>query len=132
MGEKRRSCNDSLSACQVILYNSLPQLKGALATSYHLQLGQTPSLPPLVLPQKTSPMEEQPAAAASPSSAPKPSPRPKRQHPLPDPMESRPMGGTTPKATLGGPPAPRGERPLPGSKHSSPAAPRHLAKTPTW
>ena len=44
MGEESRSCNDFLSACQVILYNSLPQLKGALATSYHLLLGQTPSV----------------------------------------------------------------------------------------
>ena len=33
MGEESRSHNDFLSACQVILYNSTPQLKGALATS---------------------------------------------------------------------------------------------------
>ena len=41
--EESRSRNDFLSACQVVLYHSLPQLKGALATSYHiLLLGQTP------------------------------------------------------------------------------------------
>ena len=50
IGEESRSHNDFLSACQVVLYNSPPQLKGALATSYHLLLGQTPLSPPLVLP----------------------------------------------------------------------------------
>ena len=78
VGEESRSHNDFLSACQVILYNSPPQLKGALATSYHILLGQTPLLPPLILPQKTSPMEEQPITAASPTPAPKQFPRPKR------------------------------------------------------
>ena len=71
MGEESRSHNDFLSTCQVVLDNSPPQLKGALSTSYHLLLGQTPLLPPLILPQKTSPMEEQPTAAASPSPVPK-------------------------------------------------------------
>ena len=78
MGEESRSHNDFLSTSQVILYNSQPQLKGALATSYHFLLGQMPLLPPLILPQKTSPMEEQPTAAAPPSPVPKQSPRPKR------------------------------------------------------
>ena len=50
--EESRSHNDFLSACQVVLYNSPPQLRGALATSYHLILGQAPLLPPLILPQK--------------------------------------------------------------------------------
>ena len=59
-GEESRSWNDFLSACQVILYHSPPQLKGALATSYHILLGQTPLLPQLVLPQKIPPVEEQP------------------------------------------------------------------------
>ena len=99
IGEESRSCNNFLSACQVILYNSPPQLKGALATSYHILLGQTPLSPPLVLPQKTSPMEEQPTTAASPTPVPKQS--------LPDPVESMPMGRTTPKATLGGPLSPK-------------------------
>ena len=78
IGEESRSRNDFLSTCQVVLYNSPPQLKGALATSYHILLGQTPLLPPLILPQKTSPMEEQPTTATSPTPAPKQTPRPKR------------------------------------------------------
>ena len=39
IGEESRSRTDFLSACQVILYNSLPQLKGTLAASYHILLG---------------------------------------------------------------------------------------------
>ena len=78
IGEESRSHNDFLSTCQVILYNSLPQLKGALATSYHILLGQTPPLPPFVLPQKTSPMEEQPTMATSLTPVSKQTPRPKR------------------------------------------------------
>ena len=78
IGEESRSHNDFLSTCQVALYNSPPQLKGALATSYHILLGQTPPLPLLILPQKTSPVEEQPTTAASPTPVPKQSPRPKR------------------------------------------------------
>ena len=76
--EESKSHNDFLSACQVVLYHSLPQLKGGLATSYHILLGQTPPSPPLIPPQKTSPMEEQPTTAASPTSGPKQSPWPKR------------------------------------------------------
>ena len=107
IGEESRSCNNFLSACQVILYSSPPLLKGTLAASYHILLGQTPLSPPLVPPQRTSPMEEKPTTAVSPAPVPKQSPRPKRQHPLPDPMESMPIGGTTPMATLGGPPSPK-------------------------
>ena len=103
--EESRSRADFLSACQVILYNSPPELKSALATSYHLLLGQTPLLPPLTLLQRTSPMEQQPTSAAPPTPALKQSPRPKRWHPSPDPVESMPMGGTTPRATPGGPPS---------------------------
>ena len=105
IGEESRSHNDFLSDCQVILYSSPPSLKGTLAASYHILLGQTPLSPPLILPQRTSPMEEQPTAAISPTLAPKQSPRPKRWHPSPDPVESTPIGGATPKATLGGPPS---------------------------
>ena len=103
--EESRSQADFLSACQVALYNSPPELKSALATSYHILLGQTPPSPPLALPQRTSPVEEQPTPAAPTTPAPKQSPRPKRWHPSPDPLESMPMGRTTPKATLGGPPS---------------------------
>ena len=70
VGEESRSHNDFLSTCQVILYNSPPQLKGALTTLYHLLLGQMPLSPPFVLPQKTSPMEEQPTTAAPPHKCP--------------------------------------------------------------
>ena len=105
MGEESRSHNDFLTACQVILYSSPPPLKSALVASDHFLLGQTPPLPPLISPQRTSPMEEQPTATISPTPALKQSPRPKRQHPLPDPMERMPIGGTTPKATSGGPPS---------------------------
>ena len=104
--EESRSCNDFLTACQVILYSSPSPLKSALAASYHILLGQTPLLPQLVSPQRTSPMEEQQTTTISPTLVPTQSPRAKRQHPLPDPMESMPIGGATPKATLGGPPSP--------------------------
>ena len=130
--KESRSWADFLSTCQVILYNSPLELKSALATSYHILLGQTPPLPPLTPPQRTSPVEEQPTPAASPTLAPKHSPKPKRWHPSPDPMENMPMGRTTSKTTLGGPPAPRGKRFLPVSKHSSQATLRHLAETLTW
>ena len=130
--EEGRSQADFLSTCQVFLYNSPPELKNTLATSYHILLGQTPLSTPLALLQRTSLVEEQPTSAAPPTSAPKQSPRPKRWHPSPDPVESIPMGRTTLKATLGGPPPPRGKRSLPSSEHSSQAAPRHLARTLTW
>ena len=105
--EESGSHNDFLSACQVILYSSPPLLKGALTASYHILLGQTSLLPPLILPQRASPMEKQPTAAGSPTPMPKQCPRPKRWHPLPDPVESTPIGGATPKATLGGPFSPQ-------------------------
>ena len=105
IGEESRSRADFLSACQVVLYNSPPELKSTLATSYHILLGQTPLLPPLTLPWRTSPVEEQPTPAGPPTPVPKQSPRPKRWHPSPDPVERMPMGRTTPKATLGGPPS---------------------------
>ena len=65
-GEESRSQADFLSACQVILYNSPPELKSTLATSYHILLGQTPLLSPLAPPQRTSLVEEQPTPAAPP------------------------------------------------------------------
>ena len=68
--EESRSQADFLSTCQVILYNSPPELKSILATSYHISLGQTPLLPPLTPPQRTSPMEEQPTMGAPPHQCP--------------------------------------------------------------
>ena len=103
--EESRSQADFLSTCQVALYNSPPELKSALATSYHNLLGQTPPLPLLALPQRTLPVEGQLTFTALATPAPEQSPRPKRQHPSPDPVESIPLGGTTPKVTSGGPPS---------------------------
>ena len=100
MGEESRSHNDFLTACQVVLYSSPPPLKSALVASYHILLGQTPPSPPLVSPQRTSPVEEQSTTTVSPTLVLKQSPRP-------DPVESMPIGGATPKATLGGPPSPK-------------------------
>ena len=105
--EESKSHNNFLTTCQAILYSSPPPLKSALAASYHILLGQTPLSPPLISPQRTSPMEEQLTATISPTLAPKQSPKPKRWHPLPDPMESTPIGGATPKATSEGPPSPK-------------------------
>ena len=130
--EESRSRANFLSACQVTLYNTPPELKSALATSYHILLGQTPPLPPLILLWRTSPVEGQLPSAAPPTPAPEQPPRPKRQHPSPDPVESMPLGRTTAKATLEDPPAPRGERSLPGLEHSSQAMPRCLGGTLTW
>ena len=53
--EESRSQANFLSTCQVILYNSPPDRKSALATSYHILLGQKPPLPPLAPQQRTSP-----------------------------------------------------------------------------
>ena len=106
IGEESRSQADFLATCLVILYNSPPELKSALATSYHILLGPlSPLSPPCTPPRRTSPVEEQPTPAAPPTPVPKQSPRPKRWHPSPDPVESVPVGGTTLKATLGGPPS---------------------------
>ena len=76
--EENRSHHDFLSSCQVALCHSSQPLREALATLYHILLGQAHPLPPPILPQKTPPVEEQPPTAASPSPAPKQSPRPKR------------------------------------------------------
>ena len=130
--EESRSWANFLTTCQVTLYNSPPELKSTLATSYHILLGQTPLSPPHALLQRTSPVEGQLTSTAPPTPAPKQSPRPKRWHPSPDLVESMPLGRTTSKATPVGLPAPRGERYLPGSEHSSQAMPRYLAGTLTW
>ena len=75
-----------------------------LAASYIL-LGQTPPLPPFILLQWASPVEEQPTSATPPTAVSKQSPRPKRRHPFPDPVESMPLGGTIFKVTPGGSPS---------------------------
>ena len=79
--EGSRSQADFLSACQATLYTSPPDLKSALAASYHILLGQMPPSPPFILSQRVSPVEELPTPAAPPTPVPKQCPRPKRQHP---------------------------------------------------
>ena len=101
------SCHNILSSCQPTLSHSPQLLRGALATLYHLLLGQALPSPPPILPPRISPVEEQPSTATPPTSMPKQSQRPNRQHPLPEPMGNVSMGGATPTATLGGPPSPK-------------------------
>ena len=104
--EESRSQADFLSACQVTLYYSPPELKSTLATSYHILLGQTPPVTSTHPATEDFPCGRTAHFSCSPMpSAPKQSPRPKRWHPSPDPVESMAMGRTTLKATLGGPPS---------------------------
>ena len=105
--EESRSHQDILSSCQATLCHSPQSIRGALAASYHLLLGQTPPSPSLIQPPRTHPMEEQTSSAAPPTLMPKQSPRLKRQHPLPEPMGNMPLGGATPAAVVGGPPCPK-------------------------
>ena len=103
--EEVRSQANFLSTCQATLCSSPIVLKNAMATSYHILLGQTPPSLPFVLLQRTSPVEEQLDPAAPPTSVPKQSPQPKRWHPSPEPVVSMPLGGTTSKVTPVGPPS---------------------------
>ena len=102
--EESRSCHEVLSSCQATLCHSPQPLRGVLAASYHLLLGQASPSPPLILPPRTPSAEEQPSTAAPPMSTPKQSPRPKRQLPLPEPIGNTPLGRATPVAALWGPP----------------------------
>ena len=113
MGRKARSHHKVLSSCQATLCHSPQLLRGALAASYHLLLGQAPPLPPPVLPLRTPSAGEQPFTAAPPMPMPKQSPRLKRWHPSLELMGNMPIGRATLAATLGGPPSPKkGETPL--------------------
>ena len=76
--EESRSCHDILSSCQAALSHSPQSVRGTLAVSYHLLLGQTPQLPSLIQPPRTPPMEEQTSSAVPPTLMPKWSLRPKR------------------------------------------------------
>ena len=106
-GEESRSHHEVLSSCQATLYHSPQLLRGALAASYHILLGQTPPSPPFILPPRTPSKEEQPSTATPPMPMPKQSPRLKRQHPLPELMGNMPMGRATLAVMLGGPPSPK-------------------------
>ena len=74
-GKESRSHHEVLSSCQTILCHSPQPLRGALAASYHLLLGQAPPSPPLILPPRTPSAEEQPSTAIPPMPMPKQSPR---------------------------------------------------------
>ena len=65
-GEESRSHHKVLSSCQATLCHSPKVLRGALAASYHLLLGQAPPSPPPVLPPRTPSAEEQPSTAIPP------------------------------------------------------------------
>ena len=106
-GEESRSHHKVLSSCQATLCHSPQLLRGALAASHHLLLGQAPPSPLPILPPRTPSVEEQPCTATPPTPTPKQSPRLKRWHPLPEPKGNMPMGGATLVATLMGPPSPK-------------------------
>ena len=96
-------------------------LGGALATSYHLLLGQAPPSPSPHSPPRTPPSEEQPSTAVPPMPTPKQSPRLKRQLPLPEPMGNTPLGRATPAAALGRPPYPKKQENPPWFKSLKPS-----------
>ena len=101
--EENKSCHDFLSACQAALRYAPQQLKDNLSTSFHILLGQLPSLLQSIPFAKTPQADERPSAAASPRPEPKWSPWPKRWHPLPDPWGSMSMDETSSKASQEGP-----------------------------
>ena len=121
IGEESRSCHDVLSSCQAALCHSPQLIRGALAVSYHLLLGQTPPLPSLIQPPRTPPVEEQTSSATPPTLMPKQSPRLKRQHPLPEPTGNMPLVWATPAAAMRGPPNPKKQETPPWFKSLKPS-----------
>ena len=115
--EESRSCHDILSSCQAALCHSSHSIRGVLAVSYHLLLGQTPPLPSVVQPPRTPPMEEQTSSAAPPMPMPKQSLRLKRCHPLPEPMGDTPWAELPQQLQWEDLLTPRNETPLPGLNH---------------
>ena len=101
--EDSKSHHDLLSAYQAVLHHAPLSLKGNLATSHHILLGQSPSSSLSALPNRTSPVEEQPYATASPRPVPTWSPWPNRQHPSPEPWGSTSIDETSPQASQEGP-----------------------------
>ena len=100
--EEKKSCQDFLSTCQVILCHALQPLWENLSTSYYVMLGCLPSSLQSVPFTRIPQAEEQPSATTSPKPEPKWSPWPKRQHPLPDPWGSTSMDKTSSKASQEG------------------------------
>ena len=105
--DESQSHHDLLSACQATLSHNPQPLRGAMANSYHLLLGQAPPLPSLVQSPRTPPVEEQLSSAPPPKPMPKQSPGPKRWHPSPEPMGNTPLGRAILAAVVGGPPHPK-------------------------
>ena len=68
--EESRSHHDVLSSNQATLCHSPQLIRGALATLYHLLLGQAPPSPPPIQPPRTPPVEEQPSTATPPTPMP--------------------------------------------------------------
>ena len=120
-GEESRSHHEVLSSCQAALCHSPQLLRGVLAASYHLLLGQAPPSPPLILPPRTPSAEEQPSTAPPPMPTPKQSPRLKRWLPSPELMGNMPLGRATPAAALGGPPNPKKQENPPWFKFLKPS-----------
>ena len=111
--DESQSYHDLLSACQATLSHSPQPIRGAMATSYHLLLGQAPPSSQTFPPQKAHLVEEQPSMAALPAPTPKQSPRLKRHHPSPEQMGSTPA--------VGGPPNHKKQKTLPWFKSLKPS-----------
>ena len=69
--DESQSHHGLLSACQATLSHNPQPLRGAMAISYHLLLGQAPPSSLTILPQKANPAEEQPSMATLPAPTPK-------------------------------------------------------------
>ena len=100
---ENKSHQDFLFACQAILHHVPQPLKENLFASYHILLGQLPSLLQSIPFAKTPQAEEQPSATASPRPEPKQSPQPKRWHSLPDPQGDMSIDEISPMALQEGP-----------------------------
>ena len=105
-GEESRSHHNILSSCQASLCHSL-QLLGGSGCLVSLAIRTSTSIPPLILPPRTPPAEEQPSTATPPMPTPKQSPRLKRWLSLPELMGNTPLCEITLAAALGGPPYPK-------------------------
>ena len=107
LGEESRSHHDVLSPLQVTLHHSSHSIRGVLAVSYHLLLGQTPPSPSLIQPPRTPPVEEQTSSAAPPMPMPKQSLETEKAPSFTRANGDMPLGRATPVAALGGPPLPK-------------------------
>ena len=118
-GEESRSHHEVLS-CQATLCHSPQPLRGALAASYHLLLGQHLHPLPSFCLQGLPPWKNSHLMLLLPCQCPQ-SPRLKRQLPLPEPMGNTPLGGATLAAMLGGPPNPKKQESPPWFKLMKPS-----------